>query len=73
MAYDVKELLALPDEEKIQLANTLLDSVHAGDVDELDADTIAFLEERLALHNANPEDGIPWEEVKAKLKEKYGF
>jgi putative addiction module component (TIGR02574 family) len=30
-----------------------------------------MIEERLRHHEANPEDTVPWEEVRARLLEKY--
>ena len=30
-----------------------------------------MIEERLRQHEANPEDTVPWEEVRARLLEKY--
>jgi len=32
----------------------------------------ALIEKRLAEHEANPDSAIPWEEVKARLVERYG-
>jgi len=73
MAYDLKELMALPNEEKIILANTLWNTVGEESNDELTKEEIEFIEQRLQIHEANPNDGLTWNEVKVKLKEKYGF
>lgn len=73
MAYDLKELMALPDEEKIILANTLWDSIGAENTTDLTKEEIEFLDQRLKEYEANPDEGLAWDEVKAKLKEKYGF
>ncbi len=58
MAYNKTEILALPDEEKLL---------------PITADDIAFAEERLKLHKANPTEGMEWDEVREKIKAKYGF
>ncbi len=73
MAYDLKELMALPDEEKIILANTLWDSIGEENTSELTKEEIEFLDQRLKEFEANPHEGLPWDEVKAKLEEKYGL
>ena len=36
-------------------------------------DEIAFVKERLRMHNENPSEGMTWEELKSKIHEKYGF
>jgi len=72
MAYDKTELLALPDEEKLALAEELW-----GRVEEklmpITEDDIAFAEERLKMHEANPNEALAWDEVREKIKAKYGF
>ena len=72
MAYNKTELLALPDEEKLALAEELWGSVEEK-LTPITADDIAFAEERLRMHEANPHDGMDWEEARQKIKAKYGF
>jgi putative addiction module component (TIGR02574 family) len=72
MAYDIKELLALPNEEKLAIAQTLWNDVNEEPL-ELDNEEKEFLDERLRMYKENPNDGISWEEMKQKLKDKYGF
>jgi len=73
MAYDLKELLSLPDDEKLILAQTLWNNIkeNAGNasVDE----EIAFIEERLAMHQSNPSELMSWEDLRNKLNAKHGF
>jgi len=72
MAYDKKELLALPDQEKLALAEELWGSVEEKIIAITDNE-IAFAEERLKMHEANPHEGMSWDEAREKLKAKYGF
>ncbi|MBC7589175.1 MAG: addiction module protein [Chitinophagaceae bacterium] len=72
MAYDINELLALPNEEKLAIAQTLWNDVNEEPL-ELDDDEKKFLDERLKMYRENPDDGISWEEMKQKLKDKYDF
>lgn len=72
MPYDKKELYNLPVEEKLELVGVLWDQID----DELmpvTKEEIAFAKERLELHNQNPSAGMTWEQLKSKIKEKYGF
>ncbi len=46
--------------------NDWLDSVELTDEEK------ALIEKRLAEHEANPASAIPWDEVKARLVERYG-
>ncbi len=71
MSYDIKELLALPEDEKVVIANTLWDSISKNN--DLTEDEIVFIEQRLKEHEENPDDVITWEEIKEKINNKYGF
>jgi len=73
MAYDLKELLALPNEEKLALANTLWNTVEQNNSEALTIDEINFIEERLKIAEQTPEDGLSLKEVQEKIKTKYGF
>ena len=60
------ELANLPREEKLDLVQRLLASI--ADVDaELTPSQWRELEERIAADIRNPEEGEPWEQVKAEL------
>jgi putative addiction module component (TIGR02574 family) len=72
MAYSLMELLALPDEEKLALAEELWGSIEDNHIP-ITAEDIHFAEERLKIHEANADEGMEWEEVMLKLKTKYGF
>ncbi len=63
--------LALPLDERLQLAEELWDSLSAGDGPLSDAQ-FAELERRRANLEANPASGRPWEDVYARLKARYG-
>jgi putative addiction module component (TIGR02574 family) len=64
----VSELLHLSPAERIQLAEDLWDSVaaHPEQV-EVPPEQLAELERRLAELDKNPEEGEPWDQVKARL------
>ena len=72
MAYNKKELMNLPEDEKKELAEALWNSI---DNDKLPSteDEITFVNERYTLHLAEPEEGIEWKDLKEKIKAKYGF
>jgi putative addiction module component (TIGR02574 family) len=72
MAYNKDELLALPDEEKLALAEELWGSVEEK-LMPITEDEIVFAEERLRIHEENPNDGMTWEDAVNKLKAKYGL
>ena len=59
--------LDLPIEEQLDLAQTLWD--HASPADEfvLPVELRELLEARLSEARRNPEAGVPWEEVRARL------
>lgn len=72
MPYDKNELLALPVEEKVSLAEELWSSVE----DELLSITdeeIDFAEKRLKMHESNPSEGISLKDFKKYFKDKYGL
>jgi len=48
-------------------------SAQADDNEELSDEVKALLDERIASYKANPENVIPWEEVKERLYKKYGW
>lgn len=61
---DVQELLALPIEERVELAEALWQSIEQEPLADWQR---KLLEERLAEHRRDPEAGIPWEEVRREL------
>lgn len=64
----VSDLLHLSIAERIQLAEDLWDSV-AAHPEQVEAtqEQLAEIERRLAELDESPDDGEPWEEVKARL------
>jgi putative addiction module component (TIGR02574 family) len=45
-----------------------------GQVDpDLTAEQVAELDRRLAEFEKNPRDGIPWEQVKAEMRQRFGW
>ena len=72
MPYNKKELLSLSAEEKIALAEELWSSVEE-ELMPITDEEIAFAEERLKMHEANPDEGMSVGELKRYFSEKYGF
>jgi putative addiction module component (TIGR02574 family) len=66
ITIDMSRLLALPPAERIAIADALYDSVPDDEVPphELSDELKAELDRRLEEHRANPDDVIPWEEIK---------
>jgi putative addiction module component (TIGR02574 family) len=55
--------------EQLALAEEILDSLAAAPLTDAQR---AELDRRLADHRANPEDVIPWEEIEAEDRARYG-
>lgn len=72
MPYNKEELLSLPAEEKIALAEELWSSVEDDRLPITDEE-IGFAEERLKLHRENPAEGMSIEEFKKCFSDKYGL
>ena len=67
------ELLKLSVPERIQLAEDLWDSIAAEpEALPLSEAQRAEIERRLAEHDRAPESAIPWEEVRARLHQRFG-
>ena len=60
------EILALPVEDRIQLAMSIWDSV-AEETPHLSEEDKQLLDERLREHHENPNAGDSWEIVRARL------
>jgi putative addiction module component (TIGR02574 family) len=69
--YNLDDILKLPAAERIEIAQTIWDSVSDEDLDEtfvLSPELKQELDRRWAEHIADPESAIPWEEVKQRLR-----
>ena len=65
---DLQALFALSPAERIELAEDLWDSVALeAAAQPLRAQEIAEIQKRLDEHDANPQDVVPWNTVKANL------
>jgi putative addiction module component (TIGR02574 family) len=63
---------ALPLPERIELAEALWEDIaEEGYEPPVTPAQAAELDRRLEEHRRNPQTGIPWEQVKAELEEKY--
>lgn len=64
---------SLPLSERIELVEALWESIiQEGYEPELTTAHAEELDRRLAAHEKNPDDVVPWETVKADLESKYG-
>jgi len=72
MSYNKKELLSLPADEKLELAEELWSSVEES-LMPITNEELAFAEERLKLHEANPDEGMSLQQLKKYFADKYGF
>jgi len=71
MSIDLAEVLALPIEERIELAQSIWDSVAAvPEAVELTEEQRSELETRLKEYRDNPDSGSPWPEVRERILSK---
>ncbi len=71
--YDIAELLKLSADERIQIAEDLLESVAREErVPMLSEEVRAELDRRLAEHDADPSTSIPWAVARQRLREEFG-
>lgn len=70
MSYNKEELLNLPVKEKQELAEALWNSIDE-ELLPVTEEEISFARERLKMHEANPAEGMNWDDFKIKIKEKY--
>jgi putative addiction module component (TIGR02574 family) len=59
----------LPPQERREIVEALLDDLEPEESPEF----LAELERRAEDARKNPEDSVPWEQVRADLKKKYGW
>ena len=68
MTVNLSELLQLPVEERLKLVEALWDSIaEFPEALELTAAQKQELDRRLAAYEQDPEAGVPWSELKARL------
>jgi putative addiction module component (TIGR02574 family) len=69
----LEAIKALPLPERIELAEALWQSITEEDHESpFTAVQAKELDRRLEEYQRNPHTGIPWEQVKAELEQKYG-
>jgi Putative addiction module component len=66
MAYDIKELLALPNDKREEIAYTLFESLEEQSVEQMPDWKIKMLVTRIEADKKNPQDGIEWSELRKK-------
>ena len=62
-----KAVLEMSPEERLEIIRTAWESFTTQEEVPPSAEELAFIDERIRDYEANPEDVVPWEEVKAKL------
>jgi len=72
MPFNKDEILSLPAEEKIALAEELWSSVEEELLQDSDEEVL-FAEQRLKMHNENPGESMSLESFKRYFADKYGF
>lgn len=71
MSIDLAEVLALPIEERIELAQSIWNSVAAvPEAVEITEEQRSELETRLKEYRDNPDSGSPWPEVRERILSK---
>jgi putative addiction module component (TIGR02574 family) len=72
MTDSLKSILKLSVEEKVNAIEAIWNSIEEDSLPVTD-DELSIARERYEEYLKNPNDVIPWEEARKKLKEKYGF
>jgi len=68
MKIDLDEVLRLPVVERLRLVEAIWDSIaEQSDAVPLTDTQRAELDRRLAEHEADPDDVVPWEDIKASI------
>jgi putative addiction module component (TIGR02574 family) len=68
----LEQIEQLPPEEQHEVAEKVFKKYGDFD-DELTPEQTAELDRRLAEFEKNPHDGIPWEQVKAEMRQRFGW
>jgi len=72
MTQLMKDILKMSVPERIIMVEAIWDSIAENDNQvELSEDTKQLLDDRLDAHKKNPNDGSSWDEVKARIKNKF--
>jgi putative addiction module component (TIGR02574 family) len=72
-SISIQDLLQLSEAERIQLAQDLWDSIPTdSSAHVLSAEQQLEYSRRLAEHDADPASAIPWDEARARLRERFG-
>jgi uncharacterized protein YpmB len=69
MSYDIKELIALPEEDKKEIITELMESIVLHCENNIPTWKVELYNERLAYYKQNPNEGIEWKELRKKYLE----
>ena len=73
MDVPIDQLRALPLEKRLEIIEALWDSVESeGDPYPIPDEVVEEAEREYEAHLADPSSSIPWETVRARLRERYG-
>lgn len=74
MDISIEQLRRLPLEKRLELIRVLWDSLgeHAAEYFPIPDEVLDEAERRYQEHLADPGSSIPWEVVRARLRERYG-
>lgn len=72
MSFNKDEILSLPAEEKVALAEELWSSVEEEFLTD-SSEEVSFAEQRLKLHEQNPDEQMSFQLFKKYFADKYGF
>jgi putative addiction module component (TIGR02574 family) len=71
MSISIDELRKLPLPERLELVEELWDSIAADSANlEMTQEQAAELDRRLAEHDANPDEGVSWSELRDRLRQR---
>jgi putative addiction module component (TIGR02574 family) len=66
MSYDIKELIALPEQDKKEIITELMESIAQHPENNIPLWKAELYKERLAYYKQNPNEGVEWSVLRKK-------